>query len=129
MRRSFSETERSLAAEIRGLHAALLDEQQGRTAENTRWRHQFTKMVDFQEAMEARLADFLRLAEGAFALKRKPGKVGECAANSTVIVEQDTHTEEEEDPRTMEENEEEVDGEEVVDEEGDFSMTEEDMGI
>ena len=129
MRQSFSETERSLAAEIRGLHAALLDEQQGRTAENTRWRHQFTKMVDFQEAMEARLADFLRLAEGAFALKRKPGKVGECAANSTVIVEQDTHTEEEEGPRTMEENEEEVDGEEVVDEEGDFSMTEEDMGI
>ena len=46
----------------------------------------------------------MRLAEGAFALKSKPGKVGECAANSTGIVEQDTDTEEEEeDSRTMEE--------------------------
>ncbi|CAN0433364.1 unnamed protein product, partial [Ascophyllum nodosum] len=94
VRRSFSETERSLAAEIRGLRAALLEEQQGRTAENTRWRRQFATMIDVQEAMEARLTDVLRLAEGAFALKN-----------------------------TMEEDMEEEE-EVVVDEEGDVSMTE-----
>ncbi|CAM9613766.1 unnamed protein product, partial [Ascophyllum nodosum] len=94
VRRSFSETERSLAAEIRGLRAALQEEQKSRTAENTRWRRQFSMMVDVQEAMEARLADVLRLAEEAFALKS-----------------------------TREEDMEE-EKEVVVDEEGDFSMTE-----